>query len=764
MTDKLRILSVGSNAISAFYSWRLQASNACETTLVWRSTFEAVQSFGITFKSQAFGTDRFKPYSVVRAVEDAADPQRPFDYVFVCVKALPDVYDLASVIESVVTPAHTCILVNTTNTIGVERSLQDRFPRNLVLSFVSGATLSQTGPAEFEQTGKADAWIGTVGGKSPLPEEMQKDMAESLALTLEAGMVDCHLSKNILQQQFEKMIGPIGFHPISVLMQEPNLQALVENQTIKELITDIIDELLNIAYTAGCSFPEGYRDQVINEMTSAPTATPSMMYQDYLARRPMEIEVFLGNPLFMAKELGLSAGRLQTMYALLQHTNIMNQKQAHLPPPPVGATSPVMPRPMSRRQSNVSVRPPMVPPSTSQHRMPLPPRTHTEPMMAPRRPPPNGYPPQAMMNGRGARTAPPQSVSRQNSVEDLQEFADIALYGDQVGQDSSDGPYMRPRQRNPEQDMQIRERELALRQRELALREREMALSQGRGPAGPPPVSVPKARSGKVSRKKSTMDFDDSDDGDDFAPIGGGAPMLPPGVNPDEIDMIAFTAKKRAMRGKPPGRPAAAIAGSGRSMTFTGRFRLPRNRSSANVHNDGLAGLNDPIMEHPMHSFASNRYPGVDTKSLVDTSRANSLTAASLAEREGPYPSMQGPSMSRGGPYPGQMGVGGIPNRGYPPPSMNPSMVSLRSARDGPYPSGPYPGAMSNGNGPYPPRGPPPVKSPMNDPYRSVTGSASASGGSGSQHGDIGENASGNSSTSSFERAQHHQQRAQNVI
>ncbi len=50
---------------------------------------------------------------VVRSPEDAAGQKNPFDYVLLCVKALPDVYDLAAVIESVVTPQHTCILINT---------------------------------------------------------------------------------------------------------------------------------------------------------------------------------------------------------------------------------------------------------------------------------------------------------------------------------------------------------------------------------------------------------------------------------------------------------------------------------------------------------------------------------------------------------------------------------------------------------------------------------------------------------------------------
>src|ERR1700709_2223912 len=98
---------------------------------------------------------------VVRAPEDAANIKNgAFDYVLLCVKALPDVYDLAAVIESVVTPQHTCILVNTTHTLGVESHLETRFPSNVVLSLVSGAEITQLGASEFEHKGSAEVWVG----------------------------------------------------------------------------------------------------------------------------------------------------------------------------------------------------------------------------------------------------------------------------------------------------------------------------------------------------------------------------------------------------------------------------------------------------------------------------------------------------------------------------------------------------------------------------------------------------------------------------
>ncbi len=53
--------TVGGNSVSAFLSWRLQATNACDVTLVWKSGFESVSQYGISFKSKLFGNERFKP-------------------------------------------------------------------------------------------------------------------------------------------------------------------------------------------------------------------------------------------------------------------------------------------------------------------------------------------------------------------------------------------------------------------------------------------------------------------------------------------------------------------------------------------------------------------------------------------------------------------------------------------------------------------------------------------------------------------------------
>lgn len=127
--------------------------------------------------------------------------------MILCIKALPDVYDIAGVIESVVTPEHTCILVNTTHALGVEAMIEERFPTNVVLSLVSGAEVSQLGQSEFEHKGSTDIWVGPANKNDKIPPSIQEDMAQALAMTLSTGQVECKVSQNIRQQQYERLIG-----------------------------------------------------------------------------------------------------------------------------------------------------------------------------------------------------------------------------------------------------------------------------------------------------------------------------------------------------------------------------------------------------------------------------------------------------------------------------------------------------------------------------------------------------------------------------
>ncbi|KAK4080482.1 hypothetical protein Trihar35433_1587 [Trichoderma harzianum] len=756
---RLKILSVGGNPVSAFLSWRLQATNACDVTLVWKSGFEHVAQYGISFKSSTFGNERFKPRHVVRNPEDAAgNRDGPFDYVILCVKALPDVYDLAAVIESVVTPQHTCILVNTTHTLGIEAAIEERFPTNVVLSLVSGAELTQLGQSEFEHKGSTDVWVGPASRNANIPQSIQEDMAQAISMTLSSGQVNSQVSNNIRQQQYERVIGPIAFHPISVIFETSNHVALLEKMGVKDMISEVIDELLRLAEANGCKFAPNFKQSIMDDMAK-PNQPESIMWQDFIARRPMEVETYLGSPIRLARDAKVSVPRIETLYAILHNLNIVNRNRPKQDAAPVGngPSSPNNPSPYPPRGPSQAGFRPMMPNGNGMPPRQPRPRTSSNFSNAGgmRRPPPNanggpngyGRPPQ--MNGGGSRAA-----SRRGSMEgnDLEEFSHLVLYDDiPEGQEQSFG--------TDNSDLALRERELQLRQRELALREQEMRMR--RGPP-PPQASAPPSRRGPPPSRGG---FDDDDEDDDYFDPSMAAPV--PMIDPDNFDMMSVTSRKNRKVPGPSQTQMRRNPEGDAPPSKSSRFRpFGRNRSSQMSQISQMPTVNDNILDDPLLSFTSNRYGAVDRGAMSAGSRANSLTASRLDEMQFGPGGAGGQTMTMTSGYPRR--TSHSPGNQYSP--------SMRGGNGRPSPPngfGPTNGQPSPPNGmrqPVPryPPGQGTVVAPqqveqqvgvssLNPPKsrngRSLTGSASASADSG----EFGSERSAYSSQGSLQQQQQYQ-------
>ncbi|KAL9092879.1 MAG: hypothetical protein Q9165_004297 [Trypethelium subeluteriae] len=567
-------------------------------------------------------------------------------------------------------------------------------------------------------------------------------MAEALAMTLSSGQVDCTVSRNIRQQQYERMIGPISFHPASVVFETPSHAELLEKVGVRTLIFGMIDELLALATAQGCTFPADFKERTMETMI-APTETNSIMYQDFTAKRPMEVETYLGSPMKLAQEAGIAAPRIETMYAMLHHQNIVNQTRpppsATSPPQPQQGPPPARPFPSQPRGPMMNGGPNGLPPKNG---MPMPPggRGSRAPSMsgAPppnmRRPPiPNGYPPRmpsADGYGRGPAPLPRRPSFEQN---DLEEFSHLMLY-DNVpeGGDLTDGTSVYGGGAGAG-ELGMRERELALRQKELAIRERELHLRRG--------------------HRHRMPDFDEDDGEDFFDPMSNGpmpnGPPMPP-IDPDNFDMMSVTSRRNR---KAPSasqlRQNPELGGPPPPRSRHGNFSRPganRNRTSARLIND-VPGMHDSIMANPLMGYSSDRYGGVDRSAIE--SRTNSLTTARLDElQQGPgygsgggaYPPMsRRTSASPGNPLSPRTGGGQrLSPNGYPNGQMNgrPSPPAMRQ----PVPR--HPPGHGNAVAPqqveqhagvsnlYPPKSGPQV--------RSLTGSASASAGSGESGGGSG--------------------------
>ncbi|KAN0067088.1 Ketopantoate reductase PanE/ApbA C terminal domain containing protein [Elaphomyces granulatus] len=610
-------------------------------------------------------------FSLVRSPDEASSRENAYDYVILCVKALPDVYDLGAVIESVVTPQHTCILVNTTNTLGVESQLEHRFPTNVVLSLVSNVNIVQTGPSEFEHDDSTEIWVGPASRSNYIPLDTQNDMASALALTLCSGHVDCKVSSNIKQEQFDRMIGQIAFFPTSVLFEAPNHAQLLEKVGVRQLVSDVIDELIELAVAQGCHFSDDFRQKTMERLV-APSDTPSTMYQDFLARRPLEVETYLGSPIKLAIESGVHLPRIETMYAMLHHINVVNQSRPrHADSPPPLAVHPprISSVPPGQRPMTNGIRP-----SRAASGMSI--------QAQPRRGPP---PPVGGGQLRPPSAQPSPRLVRESSFEDnaLEEFSHLVMYDDfpegSGVPPNGNGNYMEMPNgaASASADLALRERELMLRQRELQLREREMNMRRGGGGGrrGPPPRPA----------------FDEEDEGDYVDPMDI---RPPPHIDPDSIDMMSVTSRRRKAPSANQFRKNPEMGGSfhSRPPSSFGRYMPGGRKSSSSRMIQDISGMHDSLLDDPMMGYSSNRYGSVDRKEMHVESRANSLTAGRMSDFNpgpGPYPpsrrTSQSPGMSSGPNGRGMMGrpppghdpaywpPNGMPPNGMPPNGMPPN-------------------------------------------------------------------------------------------
>src|SRR5271170_5369145 len=534
---------------------------------------------------------------------------------------------------------------------------------------------------------------------------------------------------------------PIAFHPASVLFETPSHADLLQKPGVHDLVSDVMEELLEIASLHHCKFPADFKAKTIENML-VPTSDPSTMYQDFTARRPMEVETYLGAPLQMANKAGIKAPRIQTLYALLRHVNSVAKDR----PPPA---SPAIGQPPVRIGSAPPPQRPMNGPGNGPMngngrgmRGPPPNGMAIGPPGRRGPPPANGYRPQ--MNGYPPRG--PSQLARRPSFEEanLDEFShvvlyddipegDVTAYGDAVNGVPAGG------------DLALRERELMLRQRELQLREQELAMRRGSG--------------GRRFSKNRQPDFDDDDDDEYFDPTDHRGPPLPQ-IDPDNFDMMSVTSRRHNKRNTNQGQVRKNLLDGvpGMRPGAYGRPHYGRNRASAQIITD-MPELGTNILDNPMMGFSSDRYATVDRKQIRDESRTNSLTASRLQEMGhagGPYPPPPNrrTSQSPGNPFgPAGRGMGrpSPPNDGYPQPrpprNGRPSPPGVQA------PVARYPPGQGNSVHPQQVEQQVGVSKPFPPPKgpKSLTGSASASAGSGdSGSAHLESDPSAHSSTSSF--------------
>lgn len=310
-----KILLHGSGAIGTIYVYLLLKAG-CEVTAVCRSNYDAASKNGFIIDSDKYGKDIHIQPKVVRSPSEAAS-QGQFDFVIVSTKALPGPKpSTPEIIKPAISQNTTIVLIQ--NGIGIEEDYVAAFPSNPLLSCVVYLPTTQISPGHIEMGNTEVLQIG------PYPATSSSDVparraAETLRDTLNSVGGNTTIFDDIQEKRWTKLLINASWNPICALTLSRDVAYLSSSSLAESVVRDVMLEVIAIARAKGyITFTDASVDDQLQralERVGTKGIEPSMLV-DVLNGRRMEVEVILGTPVRIARELGVQVPRLQTMYAL----------------------------------------------------------------------------------------------------------------------------------------------------------------------------------------------------------------------------------------------------------------------------------------------------------------------------------------------------------------------------------------------------------------------------------------------------------------
>lgn len=266
-------------------------------------------------------------------IADAATPEsghesQPYDYVLVSTKQLPESYDIADMIEPLITPGHTAILL-IQNGLGIEVPLIAKYPSNPILTGVSMLGSRTVGDNGILHTATERLIMGPHFHDACSREKSIQAAEDFQKLYSAGGCKSCEVEFDMPMARWKKLLWNGSFNTLCALMCMDVGQVLSSGLRESHLLP-MMWEMVAIAKAAdGVEFDDA--EKLVKTLAyGLPDNTPyrPSMLLDTEHGRPMEIEVILGTAVKKAKECGVNANHLENVYFLLKGLQWKNEQKA----------------------------------------------------------------------------------------------------------------------------------------------------------------------------------------------------------------------------------------------------------------------------------------------------------------------------------------------------------------------------------------------------------------------------------------------------
>ena len=303
-----RIGIIGTGAIGGFYGL-MRARAGHDVHFLLRSEYAVIAERGLQLNSAVHGQLHLQPVQAW----NSADDMPPCDWLLVGVKTTANA-ELAPLIARLAAPNAKVVLLQ--NGLQVEEQLRPLLPDWLhLLGGLCFICTHRSAPGVIEHQALGAVNLGYHSGPDASSETARRLVEEGVALFRSAG-IESTAMDDLTSARWQKLVWNVPYNGLSVLL-DAGTTRLMANTDSRQLIEDLMQEVLQGAAACGYSLPADYPQQLLTATERMPDYLPSM-YHDFAHKRPLELEAIYAAPLAAAAAAGCELPKMRLLLQALR--------------------------------------------------------------------------------------------------------------------------------------------------------------------------------------------------------------------------------------------------------------------------------------------------------------------------------------------------------------------------------------------------------------------------------------------------------------
>ncbi|MFP4297637.1 MAG: putative 2-dehydropantoate 2-reductase [Spirulinaceae cyanobacterium] len=304
MTRKYAV--IGTGAIGGYYGAMLQKAGFPVHFLL-RSDYEIACQQGLTVES-VNGDFKLSQISAYNNPEEMP----ACDGIIVALKATQN-HILPQILPPLLHNNSVVILLQ--NGIGIEPEIGQIRGVNNIIGGLCSICCYKVAPATFRHLAYGQITLGEYAndyqpcGVTPNLRAIRDDFQK-------AG-IPIKTSPDLMYSRWQKLVWNIPYNSLSVILDATTTE-IMNNTASRQLVTEIMQEVLLGATATNRVIPDSYISEMLSHTENIETPYLTSMKLDYNARRPLEIEAILHNPLKIAQTADIELPKIQTLYSQLK--------------------------------------------------------------------------------------------------------------------------------------------------------------------------------------------------------------------------------------------------------------------------------------------------------------------------------------------------------------------------------------------------------------------------------------------------------------